>query len=124
MQTLIEQDPPALSFPSSAPATTRVIGFGAEPIGHDPAYANNPAQFTRLNEALNVQIARFGTKLEHAGEDEVGFCLVGGNEAFGIGFMGGNGFFNHDVQALVESGNTESGVLVMRGGDNDRIDQA
>src|SRR5262249_17078953 len=99
MKTLVEEHAAAFTLPGRAPAAAGVVGFGAEPIGHDPAHADDVAQFAALNEFLDFEIPRFGAKLEHAGKDGFGILFAGGNETFGIGFMRGDGFLDHGMDA-------------------------
>ena len=72
VQALVEQHAAALALPGRAPAAARVIGLGAKPIGDDPVDAHDLAQFAALNQLLDLQIARLGAHLEHAGEDDLG----------------------------------------------------
>ena len=50
--------------------------------------------------------------------------LVRGDQPLGVGFVGGDRFLDHHVQALLERRDAERRVLVMRGGDDDRVHQA
>ena len=47
-----------------------------------------------------------------------------GDQPLGVGLVGGDGFLDHHVQALLERGDAEGRVLVMGGGDDDRVHQA
>ena len=47
--------------------------------------------------------------------------LVFGDKLFGIRFMRGNGLLHHCVDAGLERGDAQRGVLKMRRGNNDRI---
>ena len=69
-------------------------------------------------------VARFGAHLKHGGEDLFGMLAADGDESFGIGFVRGDRFFHHDMQAGLERGDAEAGVLVMRRGNDDGIDFA
>ncbi len=46
---------------------------------------------------------------------------MSGDEPLGIGFVRRDRFFDHDMNALFQSGNTQRGVLKMRSSDNHGI---
>jgi hypothetical protein len=123
VEALVEEDAAAFAFPGRAPAAAGVIGFGAEPIGDDPAHAGDVPEVAVLDEFLNLLITGFATHLEHAGKNEffaLGF-FVRGDQALGVGFVRGNRFLDHDVEAMLNGGDAEGGVLIMRRGDEDGI---
>ena len=124
VQALVEQHAAALALPGGAPAAAGVVGLGAEPVGDDPAHAHDLAQFAALDELLDLQVARLGAQLEHAGENLLGILLVRGDQPLGVGFVRGDGLLHHHVQALLQRGDAQRGVLVMRRGDDHRVHQA
>ena len=46
------------------------------------------------------------------------------NQTLGVGLVGGDWLLDHHVQTLLERGDAQRRVLVMRRGDNNRIHQA
>lgn len=123
MGALVEEDAAAFAFPCGAPAAGSVVGFGAEPVGAVPEDAADGAEFAVGDETLDLLVDGVGAELEHGAEDLLG-ALVGGDETFAVGFVDGEGFFDHDMEAGVERGDAHGGVEVVRGGDEDGVDGA
>ena len=49
---------------------------------------------------------------------------MGGDQAFRICLVGGDGLFDHGMHPLIHRGNPQCSVLKMRRGNDDRIHQA
>jgi hypothetical protein len=47
-----------------------------------------------------------------------------GQQPLGVGFVGGDRFFDHDVQPGLKGGDAQCRMLIMRGGNDDGIDFA
>jgi hypothetical protein len=118
---LIEKHAAAFSAPGSAPSAGGVIVFGAEPIGDNPVDATDGAEFSSLNQFPHFLVVGVGALVEH-GSENLFFIFVGGDEAFAVSLMDGEGLFHKDVEALLESVDADGGVIVVRGGDEDGID--
>ena len=123
MQALVEQHAAAFPLPGSAPSTAGIVSLGPEPIRHDPAYAHHLAHLPALDQLLDFEITRLGAKLEHAGENHFGILAVRGDQPFGIGFVRRDRFFDHGMDALVQRRDAQCGMLVMRRGNDDGINQ-
>ena len=70
-----------------------------------------------------LQITWFGPELKHACKDRFRVLLVRCNQPLGICFMRRNGFFDHRVNTLLESGNPKRGMLIVRGRNDNSIHQ-
>ena len=82
------------------------------------------AHFAALDKFLDFEIARLGAELKHAGENDFRILLVRRNQPFGIGFVSGDRFFDHRMDACIERGDTERCVLIVRRRDDDCVDEA
>ena len=107
VQALVEQHAAAFAAPGRAPAAAGVVRFGAEPIGDDPAQADDVAQFAALNQFADFQVTGFDPKLKHGGKYLVRIFFGNGDQSFGIGFVGGNRFLDHQMQTGFERSNSE-----------------
>lgn len=123
VRALVEERAAAFAFPGRAPAAAGVVGFGAEPIGDDPIDADDLAEFAAVDELFDFLVTGLGAELEHGAENFFGF-FGGVNEAFAIGFVNGDGFLDHGVEAALEGENAEGGVGIVGGADEDGIDGA
>jgi hypothetical protein len=121
VQALVDEDAAALAFPGGPPSAAGVVSLGAEPFGDDPGETDDPAQLAAVNQFFDLGVAGFGAHLEHGAEDLPGMLPPDGDQPLGVGFVGGNRFFDHDVQPGLERGDAQGGVLVMRRGDEDGI---
>lgn len=124
VQALIDKHAATFTLPGRAPTAAGVVGFRAEPIGDNPGKPGDVAKLPFGDELFDLGVTRFGAQLEHAAEDELRMFFGDGNEAFGVGFVGRDGFLHHRVQAVFESGDAERRVLIMRRGDNDSVELA
>ena len=124
MEALVEQHTAAFAFPCGTPAAALEINLRTKPIGHDPQHAHEVTEFTALHDLANLLVTRLYAELEHAGENLVWMRVGLGDESLGIGFVGGDRFFDHDVQAGLECCDAKRGVLVVRGGDEQCVDRA
>ena len=118
VEALVEQHAAALALPCGAPVAALIIRLGPEPVGHDPNHANQVAQFAALYQFANLLVARLDAHLEHAGERQLRPCFGGGDEALGVGLVRGDRFFHHHMQAGLERGDAECGMLKMRRGNH------
>ena len=123
MEALIEQHAAALALPRGAPAATLEIGLAAEPIGHHPDHPHQIAQLTALHQLADLLVARLHAQLEHAAELQFRPGCRRGNQALGIRFVRRDRFFHHDVQTRLQRRNAEARVLVMRRGNQKRINR-
>ena len=121
VRALVEERAAALALPCGAPSAAGVVSFGAEPVGDDPIDAHDFAKFAIVDKLLNFLITRFGAELEHGAENFALGFLVGRHEAFAIGFVHRDRFLDHDVKAMLEAHDTERGVGIMRGADQDGV---
>src|SRR5262245_18987082 len=87
MEALIQQYAAAFAFPGGAPIAAGVVGFGAIPIGINPADAHECSKLAVVDDFLNFLIAWLDAKLKHAREDHARMILMRSNQSFGIGFM-------------------------------------
>ena len=123
VRALVEQHAAALAGPSRAPAAGAVVGLGAEPICDDPIHAADFAELAGADEVADFLVIEVGALVEHRRED-LFFVLVRGVEAQGVGLVDGDGFLDHHVEAGLKCEDAERGMLVMRGRDDQRVDEA
>jgi hypothetical protein len=123
VEALIEQNPAALAFPRRAPGAAGEIRFAAKPIGVHPVYAHDFAEVAALDQSADFLVTRFNAELKHSRENEPGIFSMGRNQAFGVSFVRGDGFFDHQMQSGLERGDAEGGMLKMRRGDDNGIHQ-
>lgn len=123
VRALVHEDAAALPFPGAAPAAGGVVIISAEPVGDLPVNAADGAEFTGINEVLDLLEDGVGALVEHGRED---FALVGvgGDEAFAVGLVNGDGFFNQHMKSGLEGGDADGGVGEVGGADEDGIDFA
>src|SRR5690606_20749108 len=57
VQTLIDEHAAALTLPCGAPATARVVGVRAEPVGVDPCHPHEPPELSVPDELPELLIA-------------------------------------------------------------------
>ena len=122
MRALVEKDAAALAGPGGAPAAGGVVGLGAKPVGDDPIYTADLAEFAGADEIADFLVIRVGALVEHRRED-LFFIFMRGEEAFAVGFVDRDRLLDHDVQTGLEGVDAERGVLVMRRGDDDGVDE-
>ena len=123
MQALIEQHTAALALPRGAPTATLEIRLAAEPIGHDPQHTHQIAQFTALHQFTDLLVSRLHAQLKHCTKLQLRPRLSRGNQSLSIRFMRRDRFFHHDVQARLQRRNTEARVLIMRRGNQQRVNR-
>ena len=125
VRALVEQHAAAFAGPGRAPAAGGIVGVGAKPIGDDPIHPADFTEFATADEVADFLIIAIGALVEHRGEDLLLFStLIGGDEALAIGAVNGNRFLHHDVQAGLECGDSNRGVVVVRRGNEDGVDEA
>ena len=122
MEALVEEHAATLALPRRAPTATGVVGLGAEPVGDDPVDADDLAEFASVDQLLDLLIAGFHPELEHPGEDQPRMLPGHGEEPFGIGLLGGDGLFDHRMEAVLERVDADGRVEEMRRGDDEGVD--
>ncbi len=120
MGALIEQDAAAFALPGRPPGAGIIISLGAKPCGNDPVDAAEGTNFTGGNQPFKFFVNGLGALVEHSGED-LFFGLVSGDEFFAIGFVNGNRFFYKDVESGLQGGDTDGGMEIMRGSDQNGV---
>ena len=123
VQALVQQHAAAFALPGRPPAAAGIIGLGAKPIGHDPAHAHDLAQFAALDQLLDFQIPRLGAQLKHAGEDQLGILFAARQSAVRRRLCARRSVFRPSHARLLQRGDAEGGMLIMRRGDDHRIDR-
>ena len=124
MQALIDKHAAAFALPGGPPAPAGIISLGAKPFRNDPGKADDLPEVAVGDEFFDLSIARFGPHLEHGGKHLPGMPTARGNQPLRISLVGGDRFFDHDVQPGLQRGDAQGGVLVMRRGNDDGINLA
>ena len=124
MGTLVEKHAAALAAPGRSPATARVVRGSAEPVSDDPTHALDGSQFAALDDAPDGLIVGIGPLIEHRPKDLALLALVGLDEAFAVGFVNRDRLFQQDVEPVFKCVDSDRGVVVVGGGDEDRVDHS
>ena len=86
-------------------------------------HAANRAELAAVDEVLHLLETGVRAHVEHGGED-LRFVRVRGDEALAVGLVDGDGFFDQDVETVLQRLNADGGVAEMGRADQDGIDVA
>ena len=116
MGALIEQNATTFSGPGRTPTAAVVIPLASKPVGDGPTNPSDLAQFARINQLLDVLVMFVGALIEHGSKDLFVRMSVGADELLAISFVHRNGFLHQEMIAGFQCGDTDSGVVIVRRG--------
>ena len=122
VRVLVEQHAAAFPFPGGAPAAGVVVTLRAIPVGDDPVGAADLAQLAAVDQIFHFLIQRVGPLVIHDAEHHV--ALPGaGVHLLDLRGVDACWLLTQGMNAVAHRQHRQVRVIVMRRGDNDRIDK-
>ena len=98
-----------------------VVGLSSKPIRDGPIDAPNLTELTGDHQLAELLIDRVGALVEHGCKNLIQ-SIMGGNQPESVRLVNRDGLFDKEMQAGLQYGDSQSGVVIVRSADEHGID--